>query len=371
MYHHLLNKVKEYEPAWKGSTIKNTLLLVSLLLEEKSCNLWKLKGSVGKLLGNQTTDVRSHYQRLKRWLRSAEASKGIWVEMQRAAVSLLEGKSKCLILDGSSWQWNGKTYHFLTLSVLYKGVSIPIFWLELGRLGISNQWHRKKLLRMALVLFDLSGKVLLADREYIGTDWFKALTAACLHVVIRLRNKNYEQQITATGKPMHKLENKARSRIGRIVWQTFELDEQTYTFVLLSTKTRSGKIELLRLITTLSPAEAVQYYGYRYRIESMFRHLKSNGFDLESLHVEKAYKIRLMMAALVLAYCLAVSCGLKRYKQKIKCKKHGAPEISVFRWGLDKWQNHLQSFKQFLNKLFTYFNLWLIPNNNLFYNNVP
>jgi len=371
MYHHLLQKVKEVKREWKSSTIKNTLLLVSLLLEEKSCNLWKLKGSVGKLLGNQTSDVRSHYQRLKRWLRSAEDNKGIWVEMLKAAVSLLEGKSKCLILDGSSWQWSGKTYHFLTLSVLYKGVSIPIFWLELARLGISNQWHRNKLLRLALVLFDLSGKVLLADREYIGTDWFKALNTACLHFVIRLRNKNYEPQITATGKPMHKLENKARSRVGRIVWQAFDLDEHQYTFVLLAIRNRSGKIELLRLITTLTPAKAVEYYGYRYRIESMFRHLKSNGFDLQSLHVEKAYKIRMMMAALVLAYCLAVIYGLKHYKQKVKCKKHGSAEISVFRWGLDKWQNHLQSFKHFLHKLFTYFNLWLIPLNNLFYKNVP
>lgn len=371
MYHHLLDKVKEVEPGWKGSTIKNTLLLVSLLLEEKTCNLWKLKGSVGKLLGNQTTDVRSHYQRLKRWLRSAEENKGIWVEMLRAAVSLLQGKSRCLILDGSSWQWAGKTYHFLTLSVLYKGVSIPVFWLELGRLGISNQWHRKKLLRLALVLFDLSGKVLLADREYIGSDWFTQLKGAAMDFVIRLRNKNYEQQITHKGKPMNKLENKARARIGRIVWQEFELDEQPYTFVLLSTRTRSGKIELLRLITTLCPAKAVEYYGYRYKIESMFRHLKSNGFDLESLQVEKAYKIRMMMAALVLAYCLAVSYGLKQYKQKIKCRKHGSPEISVFRWGLDKWQNHLNSFKQFLHELHTYFKLWLKPKNNLLYANVP
>jgi len=73
-----------------------------LLLEEKNCNLWKLKGLMSKLLGNQATDVRSHYQRLKRWLRSAEDNKGIWVEMLRASVSLLKGKSKCLILDGSS-----------------------------------------------------------------------------------------------------------------------------------------------------------------------------------------------------------------------------------------------------------------------------
>jgi len=180
---------------------------------------------------------------------------------------------------------------------------------------------------MALVLFDLSGKVLLSGREYIGSDWFKELKQAAMDIVIRLWSKNYEQQIIATGKPMHKLENKARSRIRRIVWQAFELDGHRYRFVLLAVRNRNGKVELLRLITTLSPAKAVDYYGYRYRIESMCRHLKYNGFDLESLHVEKAYKIRMMMAALILAYYLAVIYGLKNYKQKIICKKHGAPEI--------------------------------------------
>lgn len=371
MYHHLLDKVKEIEISWKVSWIKNTLLIVALLLEEKSCNLWKLKGSVGKLLGNTATEPNSHYQRIKRWLRLGEKKNGIWVEMLSASVSLLRGKTKILILDGSSWQWAGRTFHFLTLSVLYHGVSIPIFWLELGRLGISSQWHRKKLLKMALRLFDLSGKVLLADREYIGSEWFKALTKAGADFVIRLRAKNYQQVITRNGKSMAKLEKKAKARIGRIVWQEFDLEGETYWFVLKSIQTRTGKVELLRLLTTLTPAKAVQYYSYRYRIESMFRHLKSNGFDLESLHVEKAYKVKMLMAALVLAYCLAVVYGLKKYKRKVIIKKHGSREMSVFRWGLDKWQNHLQTFKHFLDQLMEYIKLWLKPKNELIYTFVP
>lgn len=371
MYHHLLDKVKEIETGWKASCIKNTLLIVALLLEEKTCNLWKLKGSVGKLLGNTATEPNSHYQRLKRWLRAGEKENGIWVELLRAAVSGLQGKINLLILDGSSWQRAGRTFHFLTLSVLYKGVSIPIFWLELGRLGISSQWHRKKLLKMALLLFDLSGKVLLADREYIGSEWFKELTKAGMDFVIRLREKNYQQEITLEGKSIARLEKKASGRIGRVVWQGFELDGATYYFVLKSIRTRTGKVEFLRLLTTLSPAKAVQYYGYRYRIESMFRHLKSNGFDLESLQVEKAYKVKMMMAALVLAYCLSVVYGLKKYKRKVVIKKHGSPEISVFRRGLDKWQNHLQTFEPFLDQLMQYFKLWLRPKNDMFYNYVP
>ena len=371
MYHHLLAKVKEVAPQWKGASVKNTLLIVALLLEEKSCNLWKLKGSVGKLLGNTQTDSRSHYQRLKRWLWSGEQQKGIWIELLRTAVRLLKEQSVCLILDGSSWKWGGKKYHFLTLSILYRGVSIPIFWLELNKLGISSQWQRKLLLRLALRLFDLSGKVLLADREYIGSEWFTTLTRAQIDFCIRLRKGHYGQQITLMGKKTEKLEKKAKTRMGRVVWQPFELQGQSYTYVLLAYRTRSGKVDLLRLITTLTPAKAVAYYGYRYRIESMFRHLKSNGFDLESLHVQKAYKIQLMMAALVLAYTLAVVYGLKKYTRKVAIKKHGAAEMSVFRWGLDKWQNHLQTFICFLDQLATYFKRWLKPENNLLKLNVP
>lgn len=348
MQTHLLDKIKTLHPEWKEGLVKNTLLVVALLLEEKTVNLWKLKGSVGKLLGNTETDSRSHYQRLKRWLNSGLAQKGLWVVLLQASVSLLSKKSKCLILDGTSWQTGTHTYHFLTLSVLYEGVSVPIFWLDLKRLGISSQWHRKLLLRMALKVFVLKGKVLLGDREYIGEQWFDWLQEAGLDLVIRLRKGNYQQQIEQPGRRVIGLERKAKARLGRVVFQKFLLDNKPYTFVLVAYRERSGKTQFLRLITTLSPALAVKYYAYRYRIESMFKHLKSNGFHLEDLNLKSDHKIKLLMAALVLAYTLSVVYGLARYKRTIKIKKHGSPEMSLFRFGLDLWQNHLQSFVRFL-----------------------
>lgn len=103
----------------------------------------------------------------------------------------------------------------------------------------------------------------------------------------------------------------------------------------------------------------------------MFRHLKSNGFDLESLHVQKAYKIQMMMAVLVLAYTLSVVYGLKRYKRRIALKKHGSPEMSLFRYGLELWQNHLQSFALFLQQLVSYCKAWQKAGKPLLIKNVP
>ena len=165
MYTHLLAQFKQPHPNWKESIVKNTLLMVALILSEKTVTLWKLKAGVGKQLGNKGVDSRSHYQRLKRWLWQEKATPGLWIEIAKASLSLLTGETDCFIIDGSSWKSGGYVYHFLTLSVLYQGVSVPIWWLELDRLGQSSQWHRQLLIRSALKILNLQGKVLLGDRE--------------------------------------------------------------------------------------------------------------------------------------------------------------------------------------------------------------
>lgn len=371
MYHHLLNKIKTDNPEWKVHIIKNTLLMVALILEEKTVNLWKLKSGVGKQLDTDTVDSRSHYQRIKRWFWESQSQKGMWVVILKSSLSLLTKQADILIIDGSSWKSGGVCYHFLTLSLLYNGVSIPIWWIDLDRLGQSHQWHRKFLLKTALKVLDLRYKILLGDREYIGIEWFKVLRKSLIDIVIRLRVTDYQCFINQKGKSISKLESKAKSRLGRVVWKFFELNDQTYTFVVVAYKNRSGKIEFLRLITTLTPAKAVSAYNKRYRIESMFKNLKSNGFDLESLNLKYTYKVQLMMSVVVLAYTLAIIYGLADFKKKINVKKHGSPEMSVFRWGLDKWQNHLYSIIGFLDKLYLFWKVSKSNQNKLIRIHVP
>lgn len=371
MYHHLLDKIKVDNPEWKAHIIKNTLLMVALILEGKTVNLWKLKASVGNQLGTNTVDSRSHYQRIKRWFWESQSQKGMWIVILRASLSLLTKQSNLLIIDGSSWERSGVCYHFLTLSLLYKGVSIPIWWIDLDRLGQSHQWHRKLLLRTALKVLDLRHKVLLGDREYIGTEWFKILKDSLIDIVIRLRISDYQSAINQIGKPISKLESRAKSKLGKSVWKFFELNGQTYTFVIVAYKNRNQKIEYLRLITTLTPAKAIEAYNKRYRIETMFKNLKSNGFDLEALNLKYKYKVQLMMSVVILAYTLAIIYGLQDFKKKITIKKHGSPEMSVFRWGLDKWQSHLKSLVQFLNELNQYWKFWKNSQNRPIFAHVP
>lgn len=372
MYAHLLDKFKNINPDWQESMIKNTLLMVALVLDRQTVCLWKLKGSVGKFLGNVETDSRSHYQRIKRWFKDGVKIKYLWLVLLEFSVSLLKNFTEILILDGTSWKANGKTFHFLTLCLLYKGVAIPIWWIELGRLGISNQKQRKVLLTAVLKFLKLSGKVLIGDREYIGADWFNELRVNKLNFIFRLRDNTYNDAINATGKSIEKLEKKAKKQMGRVLMKPFELDGQSYNYVLTAYKNRSGQIEILRLITTLdTPYKAVELYKLRCRIESFFKHLKTNGFQLEELNLQVAGRVKLMMALLVLAYTISVIHGLKGYKRKYPPLKHGSPAMSVFRVGLEICQNYLASFVLFIENILLMIQNTLKPKKYQLLINVP
>ena len=370
MYTYLQHKIAESHPEWKEHHVKNTLLMVLLLLSKRTVNLWKLKDSISSCLGNDQTDVRSHYQRIKRWFWEGGQTP-IWLAMLQYSFRLLSNKSEWLIVDGTSWQRGGKTVHFLTLSVLYQGVSVPVWWVELGHLGQSSQWHRRLLLRTAAKILCLSGKCLVGDREYIGTDWFATLKEQGLDMVIRLRKTDYLSQIDRRGRSVGKMEKQAAGNLHRPFWKKVEIAGQHYYFVLMAYGQRNGKPDYLRLLSTLPPAKAVAGYRIRYRIESMFKHLKSNGFDLEVINLKRDYKVRQMMALVVLSYTLAVVEGLTDFKKKIRLKKHGFPEKSVFRWGIAKWGKYLGSFKKFCRRAGTYLDKISKQENSLIHAHVP
>jgi hypothetical protein len=47
--------------------------------------------------------------------------------------------SKYLLLDGTSWEF-GKPSFILTLSIVYQGISLPIFFINLAKKGVPIIW---------------------------------------------------------------------------------------------------------------------------------------------------------------------------------------------------------------------------------------
>jgi transposase len=94
--------------------------------------------------------------------------------------------------------------------------------------------------------------------------------------------------------------------------------------------------KLLVLVTGKNPDQALENYKKRWGIETLFQCLKKRGFNFEKTRMTLPERIDKLIALLAIAFAWCRITGEWRNEQrKIKIKKHGRKEISVFRYGLD------------------------------------
>lgn len=289
-----------------------------------------------------------------------------------------------LTLDGTKWEFNDTYIHLLTLCLVVNGVSIPIWWEDLSKKGHSSQEERLSFFKKALSHYSLQGKCLLADREYIGRDWFDFLRSKGIEFVIRLKKGIYKTEIdTWTARTTNKetaqhlrysgLEHRAKlpkyHRKG--VSKEFFINDNKYLFVIV--RNQNWKVgdnpneELLYLITTLNKrTKTIKAYRLRClprnlggSIECCFRCLKSKGFDLESVNVKGDEKIFLMVALVSFLYTLCIIQGLKVGKKVKKSDtkqfKDGSITLtkSYFKRGKEELRKilfNIFDFVTFINK---------------------
>jgi hypothetical protein len=344
----LLDKITPYLSNQESSTVTNLMIVVMAMLDKRTVCINKLKSAVGGIIDKPSTKVQSHYTRLIRFFRD-HSSGDLWIHIVRCGLQLLRLDSRYLALDGSSWQAGGVWQHYITLCIVYRGVAIPIFWTDLAKQGSSSIAERITLFDRALKYFVLRGKVLLADREYIGIEWFNYLIDKQIDFVIRSRDYSYFALIDefSSGRTVEEMIAKAmRSRkANKAVSKAFRLSEDGPTLWIVVAKNPhpEGKEDFMILITSLdqNAYTTVADYLKRWKIEHCFRQLKSNGFDLEKMNLGSVKRRRLLMAVVVLAYIVAVVEGLKDYKDVVPFKTHGSQgrvyrAISLFRHGIDR-----------------------------------
>lgn len=134
------------------------------------------------------------------------------------------------------------------------------------------------------------------------------------------------------------------------------LGNTTYTFVMIKNPKYDPKEPYIYFISDMQDAKAIaSHYLKRWKIECCFKHLKSNGFNIEDINLKVDDKIELMMGVLAMVYILAVKEGLLSHKLKpIPLKKYKDGKIylsiSIFRMGLAI----IQTLFMKINKLIEY-----------------
>jgi Transposase DDE domain len=366
-----LRKFSDFYEKYGLGAVKNLWLLTCLIPIARTVNLYNLKDHVGGLLEKRGIDPMSHYRRLTRFFEDWGGREDFLHDLLHQNLCFLKKMGfRTLVMDGTSWKIGDTEVHYLVLSVLAADVAVPIYWVQLEKLGASSQSERKEMFEKALSLFDLRGMTLLADREYVGTDWFKYLKTKKIHFVIRMRLGDYESNVDAVqGKSYLAMYAKCAAK-DKIVKKQVFIGGEGYITVMMPNPNHDAQEPVFIFLTTLPDAKtAAKLYAKRWKIECLFKHLKSNGYNLEDLNLRNAGKNLLMFAIVTRAYILAIREGLKRQKT-IPINKYADgsewPETSIFREGLSFLTPICYRFVGFLKYVFNA----LSPKNHAIFKNV-
>lgn len=243
---------------------------------------------------------------------------------------------KCiLILDRTNWKWGKTPINILMLSIGYKGISIPFFWSVLDLEGNSCLCDRVSLFERALKQFPADRiQVFLADREFVGKEWFQFLIKNDIPFIIRVKGSYL---ILNDGEESSIKIHAFLKRFGRRKKVCNVSVEMWGKKLFLSfQKGRKGSKEPMILVSNRSFQNPLKLYRRRWETETLFGCLKTRGFRLEDTHVTDPDKIEKMIFVLALAFCWAYRMGEFKLKEApIKRKAHGRNAKSIFRYGLD------------------------------------
>lgn len=345
----LQDKFTEEFSNWSTSLLKNILCLTLGILEKENCNLMKVASSVEKIWGGPNS-TSSHYRRLNRLFQSHSDSDA-WLDLLVQASRFQTHSCQYLTLDGSSWEKGKTKHHYLTLASIHDGVAQPIYFQDLEKKGTSNQEERIAFFKECLKHYNLEGKTLLADREYIGTDWFSFLFEHHINFIIRCRQGNYKSQVNAeSGMSYEEMERKVlrSKKPNKCIHKIIEIEGQYYQFIITKNHKNKDEEPLLYLMSNLTTKaqKIVPKYRIRWQIECCFKHLKSNGFQLENMNVKGLKRKRLLMSIIIFAYSLSIKEGIKTYKNvSFKKYKDGTryKSRSLFRHGRDKLRSKVRN----------------------------
>lgn len=103
------------------------------------------------------------------------------------------------------------------------------------------------------------------------------------------------------------------------------------------TITGEGKVEYLILVSFNEHEQAIAYYRDRWQVETLFRGLKSSGFNIEDTHVTILPRLEKLFCLTMIAFvwCYKIGDYIDQYFDKVIIKKHGRRAVSIFKHGLD------------------------------------
>jgi hypothetical protein len=275
-------------------------------MQTKRCTVEALSQSCEQY-GSDKMD--SHVQHSKRWLGNK------WVDWEFFFLPLAKhfllcasasGAPLVFVIDGSQ---TSRNHSSLMVSVLCRGFALPVAWVVKRRTKghFPQQMHLDLLQILCRALPEDCRVVLLADGEFDG----QLLRELCLEkqweFVLRT-SKDHLVDFGGEMAPIGRLQPRPRKRI---IFIERALDEGKTNALRWHEK---GFEKPIFLLTNLDlGGMACWYYKQRFKIETMFKQLKSKGFQLHKTQLDCPDKISrlLIVAATAFLFTFCMGCFLK------------------------------------------------------------
>ena len=258
----------------------------------------------------------------------------------RFLYTLLPTKGKkVLLIDRTNWKFGQTDINIFMLAIAHEGVAYPLMFTMLPKRGNSNSLERIALLQRYVNLFGADSiDCLLADREFVGEKWIGWLNDNRIRYHIRIKENFW-------------VDNPRRGDRAKAHWmfQGLKVGQrmclpgihyikgQACYLSASRVKGRDGTPELQVIVSFNRPDEAVETYRRRWEVETMFRALKSAGFNIEDTHLTDLQRIEKLLLIVMIAFvwCYDVGEYVHRNIREITVKTHGRKAKSIFRYGLD------------------------------------
>ena len=346
----MLTRMLKLHFGWHLARVKCLSCLMIALFKVKTVNFTELATAF-----SGSAKVDSHYRRIQRFFKEVKLQQEMLAQL---VASFLPDDQFILSMDRTNWMLGCFPINFLVLSIVHQGTAFPILWIFLPKKGNSNTKERIQLIDQFLAIFGSHKiKYLVADREFIGEEWFRYLIKH--HIKCRLRIKK-NMNLSRTNGQLSAAMNFFRSL--PVSTECCLLDRRLVCGHLLwVTGMRLPSGDYLIIVSHDESDQVMTDYAKRWKIEVLFQSLKERGFNFEDTNLKDEESLQLLFAVITITFCWAYHVGAWLHNQKpIRIKKHQRPAKSVFRYGFDWIRNALfnpQDKQAELHKV-----LWLLWN---------
>ena len=240
-----------------------------------------------------------------------------------------------LSMDRTNWKRGDTSLNLLVLGAVVEGYTIPLVWTALDHGGNSDTAARCKLINQLLkVLPGRRWLGIVADREFIGAEWFRFLRRKRIRRAVRIR------------KDSHIDDMRASEWFGDLeVGELHCLAEKAFVYgeIMQVFATRSPAGDLVIIATDFDLWKTRELYRQRWSVECTFSSMKSRGFDLERTGIIQKDRLERLFGVVTLAWvsCLRVGVWQDGIKP-IKVKAHGRRAVSLVRLGTQHLQEALR-----------------------------